>query len=56
MKPIVKSKANFDIDEINLNQVDKIRNCPAVFIASKKDSLIPFSQMDNIFKEYKSQK
>jgi len=47
---VVESKANFDIDEVNLKNLDQIKNCPAVFIASKKDSLIPFTQMDSIFK------
>ena len=56
LKPIVESKANFDIDEVNLRNLDQIKNIPAVFIASKKDALIPFMQMDSIFKEYKSSK
>jgi len=50
LKPIVENKAGFDLDEVNLNCLQKITKCPAVFIASKKDSLIPFSQMDSIFK------
>lgn len=50
LKPMVENKANFNIDEVNLNGLEKINDCPGVFIASKKDSLIPFTQMDNIFK------
>ena len=56
LKPIVEEKAKFNIDDVNLADIDKITECPGIFIASKNDSLIPFSQMDKIFKEFNGQK
>lgn len=55
IKPIIKDKANFNLDDVNLSNLEEI-DCPGVFIASKKDSLIPFSQMDLIFRQYKGEK
>ena len=50
LKPIVKEKADFDIDEVSLtDQRNEELNVPGIFIASKNDSLIPFKQIDKIF-------
>ena len=49
-------KANFNIDDVNLSDLGKINDCPGIFIASKNDSLIPFAQLDRIFKDYNGQK
>lgn len=46
----METKAKFNIDHVSLEGLDQITGCPGVFIASKKDSLIPFWQMDAIFK------
>lgn len=56
MRPIVKEKANFDIDEEDL-MIDKaIIDIPGIFIASKYDALVPFQQIDQLFKKYKGDK
>ena len=56
LKPIIQQKARFDIDHVNLEDLKNITDCPGIFIASKNDSLIPFAQMDKIFKEFNGQK
>lgn len=55
IKPIVKKKAKFNLDDVYLQNLKEV-NYPGIFIASKNDSLIPFTQMDTIFREYKGEK
>lgn len=55
IKPIILKKASFNIEDVNLNNLSEV-NCPGVFIASKNDALIPFTQMDSIFRQYKGEK
>ena len=42
LKPIILRKAKFDMDSVTLDDIDKIKNCPGIFIASKNDLLIPY--------------
>ena len=56
MKPIILEKAGFDIDKVDLNLQSIECKCPGIFIASKNDSLIPFSQIDQIFNRFKNEK
>ena len=56
IKPIIMEKANFDIDEVDLDPLVNFITSPGIFIASKQDSLIPFEQIDEIFNKYKGEK
>jgi len=47
------SKAEFDIDEVDLDPLISLINSPGIFIASKQDALIPFEHIDDIFNKYK---
>ena len=53
IKPIILSKADFDIDAVNIEDIVKEIGCPGIFLASKQDSLIPFEQIDALFNNYK---
>jgi hypothetical protein len=53
IKPIIISKADFDIDEVDLDPLVHFISTPGIFIASKQDALIPFEQIDDIFNKYK---
>ena len=56
LKPIILSKADFNIDEVQLEELLSEISTPGVFIASKQDSLIPFDQIDAVFNGYKGEK
>jgi esterase/lipase len=56
IKPIIEEKAGFDIDEVDLENLVQLINSPGIFIASKQDCLIPFSQIDDIFNKYRGEK
>ena len=56
IKPVILSKANFDIDEMDLEEIVSNINSPGIFIASKQNSLIPFEQIDHVFNNYKGEK
>ncbi len=56
VKPLVLQKANFDIDEVDLLALMSSITCPGIFIASKKDQLVPFQQIDSLFNKYKGEK
>ena len=56
LKPIVLSKADFNIDEVDIEETSKEVTCPGIFIASKQDSLIPFDQIDVVFNKYQGEK
>ena len=56
IKPIIISKAEFDIDEVDLADMVQYITSPGIFIASKQDSLIPFTQIDNVFNKYSGEK
>ena len=56
LKPIIISKADFNIDEVDLEETIKEVSCPGIFIASKQDSLIPFDQIDAVFNGYRGEK
>jgi hypothetical protein len=53
LKPVIISKADFNIDEVDLEETLKEVACPGIFLASKQDSLIPFEQIDSVFNSYK---
>jgi hypothetical protein len=52
IKPVILSKADFDIDEMDLEEIVSNISSPGIFIASKQDSLIPFEQIDHVFNNY----
>ena len=44
------------MDSVTLNDTEKINSCPGIFLASKNDLLLPYEQMDRIFKKYNGKK
>ena len=44
------------MDSVTLSDTEKINSCPGIFLASKNDLLIPYEQMDRIFKKYNGKK
>lgn len=56
IKPIIMEKANFDIDEVDMDPLVNFITSPGIFIASKQDSLIPFEHIDELFNKYKGEK
>lgn len=56
IKPIILSKADFDIDEVDLEPLAGFVSSPGIFIASKRDQLIPFQQIEGIFNKYRGEK
>lgn len=49
-------KANYDIDEVDLDPLVNFITVPGIFIASKQDALIPFQHIDDLFTKYKGEK
>lgn len=53
---MILEKALFDVDEVDLVSLIRKITCSGIFIASKQDSLIPFSQIDDMFIKYAAEK
>ena len=50
VKSTIESKANFDMNELELLPDASIIKCPVLLIASKDDKLIHYSHADKIYK------
>ena len=56
VKPIITEKAKFNIDDLDImKDIEKIK-VPGVFIGSMRDKLVPFKQVEELFKMYRSKK
>lgn len=56
LKSIIKDRADFDIDNLNLAEIVKSIKVPAIFLSCEKDELVPFKQSENLFNLYSASK
>ncbi|CAD8173186.1 unnamed protein product [Paramecium octaurelia] len=48
----LKKQAGFDLDEINCIKKISLIKCPAIFVTSKQDAIVPPEQTEKLFKAY----
>ncbi|CAD8081056.1 unnamed protein product [Paramecium sonneborni] len=48
----LKTQAGFELDEINCLKKISLIKCPAIFVTSKQDTIVPPEQTEKLFKAY----